>query len=425
MAKKTYLFLRGLRFHASATPANERVAEVHHLAGKHQPLQLYELKDYAPWTLPTSLNSTKMPEQTPQPSRRHPFAASPDIIRSHQKDAYFQGVLLSQFSSILRSIYGARFAHKWTSEARTFTELLYLGLTTFVGNRTLGEEYCDIVQVEGDTGRLPDVWKRGIYIVGHVILPYGLGRALPILRRVIRTLLENRIQKLERKKEKAPLENYILRHLDTVTSPAPIYALSLATFYFSGAYYHISKRIIGLRYIFTRKIDPGEQRVGYEVLGVLLVLQMAVQMYLHLHSTISSSLPELANRDALAGSSAMLDHGVEVSLDPNAYSSNNALLFESNSQGTPDNIKLQSTLHTPILTDPHYDLRNGREVMGWIDGNQQRKCTLCLEGLKDPSVTTCGHVFCWTCIGDWVKEKPECPLCRQQVLFQHILPLRG
>jgi peroxin-10 len=62
--------------------------------------------------------------------------------------------------------------------------------------------------------------------------------------------------------------------------------------------------------------------------------------------------------------------------------------------------------------------------MPWIKG-QNRKCTLCLEELKDPSVVGCGHVFCWACIGDWVREKAECPLCRREVAMQHVLPLRA
>src|SRR5436305_9023303 len=96
---------------------------------------------------------------------QYPFASAPDIIRSHQKDAYFQGVLLQRLSDILRQLKGARFVHNWTSEAQTFSDLLYLGLTTFAGNRTLGEEYCDIVQVEDDSLRLPSVRRRAGYIV--------------------------------------------------------------------------------------------------------------------------------------------------------------------------------------------------------------------------------------------------------------------
>ncbi|KAI9695139.1 MAG: peroxisome biogenesis factor 10 [Bogoriella megaspora] len=360
---------------------------------------------------------------------QYPFAASPDIIRSHQKDAYFTSTLSTHLSTILRNIYGARFSHTYNSEARVFAELLYLGLTTLVGNRTLGEEYCDIVQVEDDERlRLPSVGRRAGYILGSILVPYGLGRILPGFRRKAREKLEKGLRRRGKTGSAwtRKMQTYVLENLDTITSPSPVYAISLAVFYFSGAYYHLGKRIWGLRYIFTRKMEPSDQRVGYEVLGVLLVLQMAVQAYLHLHSTASG----LANSgmsapEGLGGGSAILEGGVEVSLDPNAYSSNNAILFESGVP-TPQVNKegLQKITHTPALEQPRYSLKD-KDVMRWMEGRQQRKCTLCLEEMKDPSVTTCGHVFCWICITDWCREKPECPLCRQISLVQHILPLRG
>ncbi|KAL2351760.1 Pex12 amino terminal region-domain-containing protein [Cryomyces antarcticus] len=360
---------------------------------------------------------------------QYAFAASPDIIRSNQKDTYFQGVLLEQLSGIIRKLYGARFAHTYTTEARTFSDLLYLALTTLVGNRTLGEEYCDIVQAEDDTLRLPSIYRRGGYILTSVLLPYSLNRVLPAFRRRLRAKLEITLRKSARKNSRSvvrKLQSYLLSNLDAITSPSPIYAVSLATFYFSGAYYHLGKRLWGLRYIFTRRIAPSEQRVGYEVLGVLLVLQMAVQGWLHMHQTYTSAPTEVANSGSAAGGTAVIDGGVEVSLDANAYTSNNALLFETGTPSNPEVSKkgLEKITHTPVLSQPRYDLKD-RDTMQWINGRQQRKCTLCLEEMKDPSVTTCGHVFCWTCIGDWCREKPECPLCRQMSLVQHILPLRG
>lgn len=120
----------------------------------------------------------------------YPWAAAPDIIRSHQKDAYFQSILLGRLEAVIRSLYGARTAHTWTTEARTFTELLYLGLTTFVGNRTLGEEYTDIVQVEDNTHRLPSIFRRSGYITSSVLLPYVLSRFLPAFRTRLRAKLE-------------------------------------------------------------------------------------------------------------------------------------------------------------------------------------------------------------------------------------------
>ena len=365
------------------------------------------------------------------PRFAYPFATSPDIIRSHQKDAYFSGVLLDQLSTLLRKLYGARFAHTYVSETRVLGELLYLGLTSLIGNRTLGEEYTDIVHVESESGRLPALGRRAGYILACVLGPYWLGRALPALRRRVRAKLEANLrwharqQMKEGESTRRPLamrlQSYLLQNLDTITSPSPIYALSLATFYFSGSYYHLSKRLLGLRYIFTRQVPLGDNRAGYEVLGVLLVLQMGVQAYLHLHNTVPSTSASAVGGGHPQGTSVLVGGGAEVSLDPNAYSANHALLFEA--APLVASSQVQKWTNTPPVDTPRYELGD-EETMEWI-GAGNRKCTLCLEEMKDPSVTTCGHVFCWGCIGDWAREKPECPLCRQSCLVQHVLPLRG
>ena len=363
---------------------------------------------------------------------QYPFAAAPDIIRSNQKDTYFQGILLENISEIMRRLYGARFSHKYTSEARTLTELLYLACTTLLGNRTLGEEYCDIIQVEEDSLQFPSIYRRAGYVFSTVLLPYILSKTLPSFRNVLRLRLEWNLQDNDQKEDRASsfpfskqLQTYLLSNLSTLTSPSPFYAIGLSLFYFSGAYYHISKRILGLRYVFTKRLEPSEQRIGYEVLGVLLVLQMTVQGWLHFHNIIRTPQSSLVNATVMTGGAAVIDGGVELSLDPHLHRDNNDLPLEENQFRDGDsNKRLEHHLHTPVLAQVRYELKDLGKL-GWIDGKQQRKCTLCLEELKDPSVTTCGHVFCWSCIADWIREKPECPLCRQAILSQHVLPLRG
>ncbi|KKY39902.1 putative ring-1 protein [Diaporthe ampelina] len=406
-----------------------------------------------------------------------PYAAAPDIIRAHQKDAYFQGLLTNQLVDLHRRLLGARSAHAWANESRTVADLLYLCLTTLIGNRTLGEEYCDLIQVEepskstptpsrtnGTTKpttnaapsaapggpRLPSIGRRSSLIALSVLVPYALSRVLPAVRSRLRQRLEARLAELQRKHRAAHnsaeyrAKRYVLTHLTGLTSGAHVHAAVLATFYFTGAYYSLSKRLAGLRYVFIRRLPehPGgaaaegrDGRAGYEVLGVLLVVQLAVQAYLHVRSVLAASgTPEDASVEAAIRERAFgRGAAADVSLDhAHSYGSgNNDLLLQTGAgaaaaAGQRSKAAIGATTHTPVPRGDaaRYDLGGGDSVMAWIKGRSQRKCTLCLEELKDPSATQCGHVFCWSCIGDWVREKPECPLCRREALVQHILPLR-
>ncbi|KAJ5747200.1 uncharacterized protein N7511_008896 [Penicillium nucicola] len=355
-------------------------------------------------------------------SHFYPFATSPDVIRSHEKDAFLTSSLVHQSQGIVRALRGARFAHTYSDTIKHLTELLYFSLTTAIGNRTLGEEYCDLVQLEDDTLQLPSIGRRVGYILSSILVPWTLQRILPALRQKIRNKLERNVARAQlRAAQQAGLLNkptfsttptpkpfftklrmqqYLLEHLDSITSVSPIYALSIATFYFTGSYYHLSKRLWRLRYVFTKKIDENEQRIGYEVLGVLLVLQIAVQGFLHARKLGAS----------VAGEDGASAEGEESRPEGGALISS-----------------IQNPSAIPLLpaSVPLYDLDEDPSAISWIPEGQQRKCTLCLEQFKDPSVTTCGHVFCWICVRDWVREKPECPLCRQEVLLSKVLPLRG
>jgi peroxin-10 len=139
--------------------------------------------------------------------------------------------------------------------------------------------------------------------------------------------------------------------------------------------------------MFTRRLFPGEQRPGYELLGLLLLLQIASQSYLSLSTSAS---PSEDPTTALVKSI--------LSPDPQTLSTPTAG-NESSSLNKEEPAVID-------LADP--------AVLPYIPTGS-RRCPLCLDPMKDPTAAECGHLFCWTCILRWTGEavgQGECPICR-------------
>lgn len=52
--------------------------------------------------------------------------------------------------------------------------------------------------------------------------------------------------------------------------------------------------------------------------------------------------------------------------------------------------------------------------------NTSVQCQLCLEKISN-TATPCGHLFCWSCLAEWLQTKPRCPLCREHVAPSRII----
>ncbi|RIB19083.1 Pex12 amino terminal region-domain-containing protein [Gigaspora rosea] len=300
-----------------------------------------------------------------------PYAAQPDIVRANQKDVYYQRILEDQVSDIFRLFFGTRRQHLNKEEINLVSDLLYFCLTTLLGTQTLGEESCDIMQISETSKQVPSIKNRAILIFWHTVFPYLYTRGVIKLRRHSRPSQDNISDKLR---------EFIHTLLAIIPSflKNNIHALHLAIFYFYGAYYSLSKRAAGIRYIFTRQLNPGEQRIGYEVLGFLLIIQLFVQAYLQERRVKTASVE---------------NNGL------NDYDEN-----DENADNEPDFTLISLSDLTP------------QEIAA-------RRCTLCLSQRKNTTATTCGHLFCWSCIIEWCQNKPECPLCRQYVNISHLLPI--
>ena len=267
------------------------------------------------------------------------YASGADIIRASQKDQYYAATLAAKMDTVLRQALGSRSLMTWSAELRTAASFLYLALTTLVGQRTLGEEYCDLTYITASEKSLPSSRRRAFFVSSSALLPYILSKAWPKVHKRIRKSCRER-----------PDVTAWLDRISPVVTLSNLETIHLALFYFTGAYYTLSRRFAGLRYIFVRKIDESSERIGYEVLGFLMLARLCIPLF-------STILTEKADA-----------YRIEES--------NNAL-----------NLDLENMSIMPFLND------------------DARKCTLCLSLMQTPTATTCGHLFCWNCISEWTRTK--------------------
>lgn len=184
----------------------------------------------------------------------------------------------------------------WRKEIELLSDLVYYGLTTFSGSyqpkqleiwlhlnahsfllilwsyspgyQTLGEEYVSIVQVDPTRRRIPSRARRCLLVLCHAFLPYLLDKVLVCLENE----LERGQQSVSRRQAaagpwslQARLRRWIQRAVQLLSEPQRracltavfglqqgltlLHRLHVALFYISGSFYHLSKRVAGITYV--------------------------------------------------------------------------------------------------------------------------------------------------------------------------------
>lgn len=292
-------------------------------------------------------------------------ARQPEILRTVQKDETFTNHIGQHFGDVLRFA-NTKLWIKYNHLCTLLAELTYHGFASWNNLQTLGEEYTGIIQIDNKYIALPNKVLQLITILMEFASEQFL---VKLIRRVEQEIQQN-TQLLPAARQNA------LKCCAMIIGAIPyVQAMHRTWFYMVGGKYQIARRVTGINYVLIRYWLNVEHSVyGYKVLGVLSSMQLLLVFAAFLKQTFQS--------DVMMG------------------------------------IQQLSDIRRRMTSKKRVERKSSSATSG-------AQCILCLEQRQNTSATVCGHLFCWTCILDWLDQKEECPVCRDPIAKSTVVYLRN
>jgi len=303
-------------------------------------------------------------------------STQPEIIRQNQTDEEYQYLMRSKLIDAMDFfmpwLINYRFLSKYKDEIKAVGSLLYFGLTTFFSEQTMGEEYTSLAQyVPSEDVKTCKTNKRGHPKIsrGRRLTVVFLQSILPLISEKIIKKYYNILKNKSLEAEKKTLWVSFLRTLpDYDTLVSNLFKLHLCIFFLEGSYFQLSKRVTSIRYIFTKK--PQDHLIEYRRIGVLMLIQIVVEIVKFFYK-----------------------------------------MYRNNKWKN--------------VQERYFSKQATKEVLETIDKSKDNLCFICYEQRKNPSITPCGHVFCWECIVKNSLIREECPVCKKNCKPNKIIQLKN
>lgn len=247
-----------------------------------------------------------------------PFAQPPDMLRAARKDLFYSSMLRDKVFDIVSRLLNPRFTVLFQEEIRVFSDIIYYCLTTLRGVQTLGEEYCDMLQVTASQDAVTTK-KRLILFVCQIVVPYTINKTIRKLQ-----ILQNQATTKDGTM-KAVLKNVSKKWLSDIREVVSLVErFHMGVFYIHGSYCSLSKRFAGIRYLYLNRLD--QRRPTYSALGVLIYLQILLSLMLKMRSggqpTLQEdpSLPE-ESRERTDVNGVIIEHRCSLCLEERRHCS--------------------------------------------------------------------------------------------------------
>ena len=275
-----------------------------------------------------------------------PPAAPADIVRARTKDEEYISELERRLKDVLQVVLPNRpGAHNFSwNVTRRLLRLAYY-LFTLMGN---------VPKTAGEEYAS----VVGVQITNRMVVPSSAASTLLAL---FLTFSQDDLVKLLARiwRQAVPWLSFprvaVLGMLDGASR------LHLALFYLYGRYYNIANRLLRIRYVETTR-DFFSTSTPFHLLGIVIAVQLGFDVGRQL-LTIFRNVRR--NRIECQEWSSVVARVMKNMLYPG----------ETNNDTQEEGV--------------------GR-------------CILCLSGISHPTLTRCGHVFCWKCISSWCATNVSC-----------------
>ncbi|WFC99243.1 peroxisome biogenesis factor 10 [Malassezia yamatoensis] len=414
----------------------------------------------------------------------YPLAAQSEIVRSHQKDTYYRDQLYAQIKDVANDVLGSRQSHTYGELLSLVASVAYFGLSTLGNSQSLGEEYVNAVMRYRPNGKIVRPKRRAILICLYIVAPFVLKKAYVALRKFLTRKEQQITQQRQRSMLREPMATAQGKRSTAIPSSfrssvlskyealilwlanslpgthvleasngivAYLSAAQLTVFYLFGRYYTLAHRLAKVDYLYASTHRPNARPQSYEVLGVMLGTQLAVKLAMSVYGRYKVSYqqdqPGNSSKN-FAGQDFSTEKGhkrsvVQIDGRPiplgkqqtsskpggSAHSVIPLEYPDANAPISPEQLGFQGKLDTVQRAQVDAQISTSRARTAQLEAiaDDILRCILCMDRRTpeagNSAVTECGHVFCWDCITNWVKEKQECPLCRQAFQPNKLIPI--